>query len=592
VTDTTTSNARSDVAWGTVARGGGLAGAVRRSGDVLVVLAVAVPLLFTALGLDLLDPDEGLYADIAATMLATGDWVLPRFNGLPYLEKPPLLFWLAAPAMTVVGGEVALRGVSAVAALGSVVLTWRIGRQLHGARAGLLAALMLTTTAGYALYVRKASTDFLFVFCLTLALWGFLRDVDRRPAPGRFLLAYAGIALGVLTKGLIGLVFPVAILGVAMAWVRALPLRDLNAVRGALVFGALVLPWHLLVAARDPALFGFYLVDNQILRFLNLRGFIEDDVPVSTLGFLAVSFVWLFPWSVFTLARASTSSTETTRWRPIVAIWALVVVGFFAMSRSKLEYYALPAFPAVALMAGAAWASGRDVGRWLVAGLVGCVAIGGAAVWLGLGLTPAQALYGLGELNVYYRILREHALPFPFESARPFGDLLAALGASLVVGWASATALWFSGRRSAACGALLLLGAVIAGLIIGLLHVVEPHHSARAVAEAVAGRAGADDVVAHEGSLEYSAALPYYAGRRIVVVNGERGDLDWASRRPEARGWFVDTDGLTHLWSGSRRVFLVTQHQPPRSVIAQLPAATVHTIGKFGSRWLYSNRGS
>ena len=193
---------------------------------------------------------------------------------------------------------------------------------------------------------------------------------------------------------------------------------------------------------------------------------------------------------------------------------------------------------------------------------------------------------------MYYRILREQGLPFPFESARPFGHLLAGLGIALIAGWASATTLWFTGRRRAACGALLALGAVIAGLVVGLLHVVEPHHSAKAVAAAITGRAGADDVVVHEGSLEYSAALPYYTGRRIVVVNGERGDLDWSSRRPEASGWFVDGAGLARLWTGSRRVFLVTQHQPPRTVTAQLPAETVHVLGKFGSRWLYSNRGS
>lgn len=593
MTDMSTRNV-AEVGWARDPRAAwsGLAAVARRSRDLIVLLALGIPLLFTALGLDLLDPDEGLYADIARTMLVGGDWVLPRFNGLPYLEKPPLLFWLAAPVMTVVGGEVALRGWSAVAALGTMLLTWRIGRRLYGAHAGLLAGLMLTTTAGYALYVRKASTDFLFVFCLTLALWGFVKDVDRRAAPTRFLFAYAGIALAVLAKGLIGVVLPVAILAVTLVWVRALGPRDLNLARGGVVFAALVVPWHLLVALRDPALFGFYLIDNQILRFLNLRGFIEDDVPVSTLGFLVVSFVWLFPCSVFTLARPPAATEPAARWRPLVAIWGLVVVGFFALSRSKLEYYALPAFPAVALVAGAAWASARDVGRWLVVALVGATAVGGAAVWIGIGLTPAQALYGLGELNVYYRILREQGLPFPFESARPFGHLLAALGVALVAGWASATVLWFTGRRRAACGALLALGSVIAGLVVALLHVVEPHHSARAVALAITGHAAPDDVVAHEGSLEYSAALPYYTARRIVVVNGERGDLDWASRRPEARGYFLDTDGLTRMWTGSRRVFLVTQHRPPRSVTAQLPAETVHALGKFGSRWLYSNRGS
>jgi 4-amino-4-deoxy-L-arabinose transferase-like glycosyltransferase len=586
-----TRHAESEAGWATDVRAlcAGIAAAVRPSGDLFVLLAVSVPLLFVGLGLELLDPDEGLYADIARTMLVSGDWVLPRFNGLPYLEKPPLLFWLAAPSMTILGGEVALRGWSAAAALGTVLLTRRIGRQLYGTHAGLLAGLMLATTAGYALYVRKASTDFLFVFCLTLALWGFVKDVGRGPAPARFLLGYAGIGLGVLAKGLIGVVLPVAIVAVTLVWVRGLGWRDLNLARGGLILAALVLPWHVLVALRDPALFGFYVIDNQVLRFLNLRAFLEDDVPVSTLGFLLVTFVWLYPCGVFALARPAPATPAERRWRPLVAVWALVVVGFFALSRSKLEYYALPAFPAFALMAGAAWASARDVGRWLVVALVGSAAVGCAAIWVGAHLTPAQALTGLGELNVYYRILREQGWPFPYESVRPFAALLQGLGVILIVGWAAATACWFRGWRRTSFACIAAVGVAIAALIIALLHVVEPHHSAKAVAAAIATRLDADSVIVHEGSLEYSAALPFYTGRRVVVVNGARGDLDFASQLPEASGYFLETEGLASLWRDRRRVFLVTRHPPRHSVVRTLPS--VLQLGRFGSRWLYSNQG-
>src|SRR5207253_334633 len=133
---------------------------------------------------------------------------------------------------------------------------------------------------------------------------------------------------------------------------------------------------------------------------------------------------------------------------------------------------------------------------------------------------------------------------------------------------------------------------VIAALIVRLLYVVEPHHSAEAVAEAIARHAATGDVIAHEGSLEYSAALPFYTGRRVVVVNGERGDLDIASRRPEARGWFLDTAGLAQRWREGPRMFLVTQRPRAHSVVAALPSETVHVLGRYGSRWLYSNRGN
>jgi 4-amino-4-deoxy-L-arabinose transferase-like glycosyltransferase len=559
-----------------------------------ILLAVALPALFIALDLSFLDPDEGLYADIARGMLTSGDYVLPTFNGLPYLEKPPLYFWLAALTLRLdAGGEWALRIWSALGALGTVLLAWRIGCRLYGATAGVLGGVALTTTAGYALYVRKASTDFVFVLCLTLALYGFVRDAVR--ADGRrtrFLLFYAGAALALLSKGLIGVVFPVLVVAVALLWTRRLALADLNLGRGLLVFAALAAPWHALVAWRRPDFFWFYLVDNQILRFLDRRAFVEDDVPVTALAFLALTIVWFFPWSVFALARPARADGSAAAWRVVLPIWASVVIGFFAASGSKLEYYALPAFPALAVMVGAAWVSGRDIGRWFIVGMVGASLVGIAAIWVGARLTPEQALAGLAELNVYYRILRDQGIPLPFASVRPFASLLHTLGAVLIVGWVVAAGCWWRGRPRAAFTALTAQGLVIAALIIALLHVVEPHHSAKAVSQAIVARAGAGDVLAHEGSLEYSAALPFYTGRRVVVVNGTRGDLDLASRLPEAAGYFVDSAGLRGLWDGDRRIFLVTQRAFAASVVGGLPAAAVHRLGCFGSRCLYSNRGT
>lgn len=572
-------------------------GACSRAGarplrDLTLLLVLSLPFLFFGLGLPFLDPDEGLYGASAREILTGGDWVIPRFNGLPYLEKPPLYFWLGALTLGATGlSEWAVRLWSALPALGSVLLTWRIGRRLYGPTAGLVAGLALATMAGYALYVRKASTDLLFVFCLALAVYGFLRDVER-PDRGwtRFLLVYLGAALGLLAKGLIGLVFPLLIVGLGLAWVGRLSWRDLNWARGVPLFALVALPWHLLVARREPGLFWFYLVDNQLLRFLGRRGFVEDDVPISTLGFLVVTFLWAFPWGVFLLARPAPGPSAMARWRPVLWIWLLVVLGFFTLSPTRLEYYGLPAFPALAVLVGGGWAAGRDIGRWLYVGLAGCALVGGWALWVGAALTPAQAFDGLAELNVYYRILRDQGLPFPFESARPLGWLLQGLGLTLLVGWGVATACWLRGWRRASLASLVGLAGVIAVLIVQLLHLVEPHHSAKAVSQALVARAGAEDLIVHEGSLEYSAALPFYTRRRIFVVNGVRGDLDFASRLPEGREWFLDTAGLGRVWDGPKRVFLVTQRPRERSVVAALPAGNVREIGKFGSRWLYSSR--
>ncbi|PYN71499.1 MAG: hypothetical protein DMD96_35820, partial [Candidatus Rokuibacteriota bacterium] len=322
--------------------------------SLLVVLSAL--LLFVKLGMPFLDPDEGLYGAIAHEMLSRGDWVIPHINGLPYLEKPPLYFWLTALTFQLFGlSEWATRLWSALAALGTVLLTWRIGRRLYGRRAGLLAGLVIATVVGNALYVRKASTDQLFVFCLTLAMYGFLRDAERADrGRARFLLFYLGAALAVLAKGFIGVVFSVLIVGLGMAVVRRLSWRELNLVRGAALFAVVAVPWHALVLWRSPRLFEFYVVDNHILRFLDARRYVEDDVPSSTLGFLVASFLWAFPWSAFTLARRESrrepDPSPRASWRPVLIIWLVAVVGLFALSRFKHEYYALPAFPALAVL--------------------------------------------------------------------------------------------------------------------------------------------------------------------------------------------------------------------------------------------------
>jgi len=567
----------------------------RRWLELTLLVLVAAPLLFTAQGLEFLDPDEGLYAGIAQSMVRTGDWVLPHFNGLPYLEKPPLYFWLGATTLALDPlSEMAVRIWSAIAALGTVLLTWRMGRRLYGPAAGVMAGLILTTTVGFSLYVRKASTDFVFVFCMTLTLYGFLRDAARpsHAGPARFLVFYAASALALLSKGLIGVVFPLAVVAMTLLWVRGLSWRDLNVGRGVVVFGAIAVPWHLLVALREPGLLWFYLMDNQILRFLGRRGFVEDDIPVGALTFVVLSFIWFFPWSVFALSRWAPSADPAARWRPLMVVWAVTVVAFFMVSRTTLEYYALPAFPALAVMVGGAWASGRDVGRWMAAGVIGSVAVGVAALWAGARLTPGATLAGLAELNVYYRILHEQGQALPFESVRPFAMLLQGLGASLVVGWLVAALAWWRGWPRTSFGAVGLTAVAIAALIVQLLYVVEPHHSAAPVSAAIGAVAGPGDVVAHEGSLEYSAALPFYTGRRVLVVNGVRGDLEISSRRPEAKGWFLDDAGFAARWRDAGRVFLVTQRPRERSVVAALPEGSVHLLGRYGSRWLYSNRGN
>jgi 4-amino-4-deoxy-L-arabinose transferase-like glycosyltransferase len=557
--------------------------------ECAALIALSVAFLVTGLGFSFLDMGEGIYGTITSEMLRGGDWLVPHLDGLPYLEKPPLYFWLSAATLsTGLSVEWATRLWSALPAVGSVLLVWRLGALLYGGNAGVLAGIALASCPGFVLLARRASPDLLMVFCLTLAIYGFVRDLDRPRSSSRFLLLYLAMALGLLAKGILGIGLPILIIGAWLAWTRRIALRDLNVARGALLFGAVALPWHIVVGWRNPAHFWFYLIDNQVLRFLNNRTVVEDDISISTLGFLVVGFLLCFPWSVFILARRQRAQVPSGD--ALVVLWAVAVIGLFALSGSKLEYYVMPALPALALCAGAAWAARRKLGLWIVLGASGSALVGIWALFIGHTLTADQALRGLAELNVYYRILQNQGLPLPFASPRPFGVLLQGLGVILLAGWGVAAACWFRARPRAAFGALVGTAAGVAVLIVSLLTVIEPHHSARAVGTAIRELARVDDIVVHEGMLEYSGALPLYAGRQVLLVNGMRGDLEFASRLPEAAGMFLDSAQFLRLWRGDRHVFLVTQRVQARSVVAALPPESTYDLGLYGSRRLISNR--
>ena len=594
----------------------------QRAGQKLGLILVIFSFVFGGLSwTSFLDPDEGVYGSIATEMAGTGDWITPRFNGVPYLYKPPLYFWLTGFTTYLVGSsEWAVRLWSAVPAFGAALLAWRLGGLLYGGSAGLLAAMVMVSSVGVFRYARVAATDFLLVFSITLALYGFARAVLRESASGPWLWVFwLGAALGVLSKGLIGLMLPVLIVGLFFLVDRwrgigaGRGIREMMVSRasclGLLLFFVLVLPWHVLAAWENPGFLDFYIVDNQFLRFLNRRRFFEDDIPVGTPAFLLLTLVWFFPWSLFLPAslrqgfpRLSPASSPAERLRWLVGLWAVVVLGFFSLSSSKLEHYFLPAVPALSLMVGAMWsevlASRCVAGEKRLAGVGWCLGVGGLGCLLvGLVLfffsdlfTPEVLLAGLAELNVYYRILQEQGVGFPFASVEPFVRLLKGLGAALLIGLPAAY-LFYRFRLPRLCFASLLGLAGVIFIGVGQLDIlVEPHHSSRSVAAALLARSEAGQAIVHEGSLEYSGGLPFYTGRRIYVVDGQRGDLNFGSRYDEVKDLFLDRDEFLRRWESDERLFLVVRSEVQESVVPSLPADTTFLIGSFGSRRLYTNR--
>jgi len=322
------------------------------------LVALSSLIFFWRLGsLGFFDPDEGMYAEISREMLVSHDWVTPHFNYVRYLEKPPLIFWLIALAYRTIGQtEFTTRLPLALAAIGGVILTYLIGEKAFDPRAGFLSGIILATAIGYFLFARIASTDVLFSFFLALTFLFFILGYS---GGGRlyYLLFYLSMGLAVLTKGLIGLILPFLVLVAFVILTGEFDLfRKIEIIWGIVILVLVTVPWHLLVAMRNPGFLWFYLVDNQFLRFLGQRAFLEDDVPLSTPAFLAVTLVWFSPWSAFLPAslvrifpRKLRGVNLQERLSLLIFLWLGVVLAFFSFSSSKLEHYALPAFPAFAL---------------------------------------------------------------------------------------------------------------------------------------------------------------------------------------------------------------------------------------------------
>ncbi|HWA85384.1 MAG TPA: glycosyltransferase family 39 protein [Opitutus sp.] len=366
--------------------------------DLLVLAAALVVFFGFRLGsYPLANPDEGRNAEVPREMLASGDWVTPKLDGVDYFEKPPLVYWAVAGMEKVFGlNEWAVRAVPALFAIGGVLLTYAAARRLYGRGAGVVSAIVLATSLLYygtgrflvldtAVSVLMAATLVCFILGVnepvavgaTVATAGLPEGAARAPRLHRrrwfFYGLYASAALATLTKGFIGFLVTGAVmflwLLVFNQWKR---LRPLYLPTGALLFLAIALPWHVLAAERNPTWAHRYIYFEHWERF-----FTTAHGRVQPWHF----FIWillagLIPWTAFLWpalreavgcrAGSPDPALQSGRgWRGAWArrgeratewffvTWAGFILLFFSASHSKLPAYILPVFPAIAVLIGA-----------------------------------------------------------------------------------------------------------------------------------------------------------------------------------------------------------------------------------------------
>lgn len=325
---------------------------------VLILLAlIASPVLLFNLSYPLMEPDENRNAQISMEMFRSGDYVVPTRNGLPYISKPPLLFWMVSASYGLFGiCEWAARLPVALAALLAVLVTFLLGRNLVGNRAAWIGALLLLLSGGFVLAGRYLLMDAVLTLCVTTGLLAaYAGGANRRHRTLWWLLAGVACGVGILVKGPVALVLVLPPL-VACQWLS----RGAFSMRwreGALLIGVALLlsaPWYLLVEGRQGEFVGEFFWKQNVMRYTNAFDHQEPwwfYPPVIVLGMLPVSA--LFPaLAAFLVSRRSDLRVHRTQALGFLVLAAGWVVLFFSMSSSKLPTYILPAIPAICLLLG------------------------------------------------------------------------------------------------------------------------------------------------------------------------------------------------------------------------------------------------
>ncbi|HSQ14876.1 MAG TPA: phospholipid carrier-dependent glycosyltransferase, partial [Candidatus Binatia bacterium] len=338
-----------------------------RRAIVLFFLSVAV-IYYAGLGtIPLLEPDEGRYAEIPREMLARGDFVTPHLNGVVYLEKPPLFYWGNAASFALFGeSEFSARLFTATVSIAGVLLTYWMGAVLAGPRAGLFSAMVLSTSLYHYIIGRINTLDMTLAVAMIVAIFpAFLYLSGKRESRRFLLLSYAGAALAFLAKGLVGIVFPAAIL---VLWLllsrRHREIGKAISLPGLALFLAIALPWVLLVQRANTDFLWFFFVREHLLRFTTKMHHHYEPFWF----FLPIVVGGLLPWLAFArrAVRAAWDARETylpPEDRRFLFCWILFVFLFFSFSSSKLATYAAPLFPPLAVLFGRAldlWADRED----------------------------------------------------------------------------------------------------------------------------------------------------------------------------------------------------------------------------------------
>jgi len=492
-----------------------------------LLLFVLAGCLFSAgLGsLPLLEPDEGRNAEVAREMLASSDWITPHYDGLPYLDKPPVLFCLVASSFKLAGlHEWSARAPSVLMGLCLLLLSWFLARRMFGESAALRAGAVIASAPLVIVFARLVIFDMTLAFLITLAMACFwLAEAAEFRRPGLDLLMFLALGVATITKGLVGLLLPLLSITVYQA-LRG-KLRELKRLRwdlGCAVFLAAVLPWFISISIRHPDFPRYALLEESVARLfgglVHRKGGLLYYFPVYLVGF--------FPWSIFLLwagwnrlKRWKEIKLERNRSALFLLTWALVTFLFFSLSQSQLPGYFLPAIVPLGILMARAWDDVATPGAtrspdWLTAGFASLLGVG-----LLVAASSQLAVFGSPHSH-WARQLDPTVFAMLKPSVLYTGLILAALA---VVGRNIAARARGTSLSVATLVLLALTAPALLGRWIAPLKAYAENNSSRRLADTILSSPEKDLPI--YGYYYFRTSLPFYLQRTVGLVTTDGNEL-------------------------------------------------------------------
>jgi len=582
---------------------------------VLFLLVLSAGLYIATAGSPALDDEDvdAAHAMVSQEMLRRHNFVVMYMDGIRYLIRPPMHFWLVAASYKLLGEtEFATRLPIGLAVVGLVLLTFEFGRRFFGRRAGFYGALAVATSVGMFIFTRSMIPEAIYALAFEGIFYLFLRSWTGSLDPR---LGYWGAAalcaVAVLTRAVIGILFPaaaiVAFITMTRGWHRW---RELRLFSSSAIFLAIAAPWHILAAWSTPGFFWAYFINEHINRALGTR--LPHDYGALPLWiWWSAHLAWLFPWSFFLPLALRELPLSPREWakstdpnqqaRLLLLVWAGVILLFFTFEGgSRTEYYSFGAWPAMFMLLGVGIARSEEADQaWLkpiqrvLAGIsVVLAGVAGYFLWVSLHIPTASDISK--HLNARspedYVSSMGHLLDLTPQSMADLRFPLILSSISFLVGCAAA---WALREREVQWLPNIALALGMAGFVVAahMAHdVLNPTFSSRTLAMEINKTLKPDDQIALYGDIRVAPGIAFYSDRDVLLYDATGSNLEFGSHYPDAPKRFFNDSDFSELWQGRGRVFLVVPVEHDMEVRQKLPGNSVWVFAETGGKTVYVNQ--